>query len=105
MTSARRAARAAAGGQIPAAVPPADLDVLEVIGDPSARVWHDGVAYLALVAAHGWDPCPPERMQCRSHPENRRLRAAIDWGRAHGLDLHRLRERGVLGTKGKSADD
>lgn len=80
MTSARRAARAAA--RVPQAVPggrvPAELL------DPDHEVWHNQAAYHRFMGQRRWTMPARERLGVPASPANRRQRAAGCWAVATG---------------------
>lgn len=99
--SARRAARAAAGA--PAVLDLRHVDVLELLHDADAPLWHDREAYRAFMAKHGWSLPVGDRMGSGTHPANRRNAAADAWGAENGIesqsghaDWHQLRQMGVI---------
>jgi hypothetical protein len=102
VTSERRAARSAHQGQ---AVPgsAADADVLALLRDPDAAVWHSQTAYRAFMAARGWDLPVSERLGASASPGNRRNAAADAWGLENDVttdpghaDWPRLRAMGLI---------
>ena len=98
MSARRRAARTAH-----AATPIAETDVVTLLRDPDAAVWHNQALYLAFMAARGWDLPPQERMGVAASAGNRRSAAADGWGAENGItstpghaDWHRLRAMGLI---------
>lgn len=102
MTSERRAARATHHAQAtPGTV--ADADVLAMLRDPDAAVWHSQTAYRTFMAARGWDLPAGERLGATTSPGNRRNAAADGWAIENDVttdpghaDWPRLRAMGLI---------
>lgn len=53
--------------------------MVSLLRDPHAPVWADHDAFLALLAAHGWEAGHLAVSHRSTHPQNRRAYAAEAW--------------------------